>query len=103
MRTKYRMTDETIKVNGHILHRIEALIDIPYAKVKAGDKGGFIESEENLSQEGDCWVGDDARVSGNAQVSGNAKVSGHAQVSGHARVSGNAEVSGTTKLSDESA
>src|SRR5574344_1011624 len=92
MRTKYRMTDETIKVNGHILHRIEALIDIPYAKVKAGDKGGFIESEENLSQEGNCWVGDDAQVSGNARVSEDARVSDKAWVSGNAHVYGNAQV-----------
>ena len=91
-RTKYKMTDEIIKVNGQTLHRIEALIDIPYAKVNAGDKGGFIESEENLSQEGNCWVGDDGQVSEDAQVYDNAWVSGNAWVFGNAQVFGDAQV-----------
>ena len=46
--------------------RIRALRDFGY--VKTGDIGGFVESERNLSQDGDCWV------SGNAQVYGNARV-----------------------------
>ena len=48
MEKKYRLTDETINVNGRILHRIEALRD--FYGVKKGDKGGFVEKEENLSQ-----------------------------------------------------
>ena len=49
---------------------------------KAGELGGFIEKEENLSQ-----VFDKAWVSGEAQVSDKAWVFGEAQVSGEARVS----------------
>ena len=48
MEKKYRLTDETINVDGRILHRIEALKD--FGNVKKGDKGGFVEKEENLSQ-----------------------------------------------------
>lgn len=48
--------------------------DIERYDVKAGDLGGWVESENNLSQVGDAWVGGDAEVGGNAEVSGNAEV-----------------------------
>lgn len=67
---KYRLTDEKKEWCGHILHQIEAVKD--FEDVKAGDKGGWIENEENLSQEDDCWVSCNAWVSGNAEIkSGN--------------------------------
>ena len=75
---KYEMIDDTISVNGHTLHRIRALID--FYNVKAGEVGGYIENEENLSQYGDAWVDCDARVCGAARVSGNARVCGYAMV-----------------------
>ena len=95
---KYKLTEETIIVNGRTLYRIEALRDFAY--IKKGDKGGFVEKENNLSQYGDSWVDDDAKVFGNAQVCGNARIYGNAivrdnaQVYGHASVRGNAEVYG---------
>ena len=55
---KYRLTEETMEWRGHTLHRIEALKD--FGNVKAGDKGGWIEKEENLSQDGDAKVYGDA-------------------------------------------
>ena len=42
---KYKLTDETIQVGGHTLHRIEALSY--FSDVYKGDKGGFVESEDN--------------------------------------------------------
>ena len=90
MEKKYRLTDETINVDGRILHRIEALKD--FGNVKKGDKGGFVEKEENLSQYSDCWVYDDAKVYDNAKVSSRAIVCGKAQVYGNAKVCGNTEV-----------
>ena len=51
---KYRLTDITIKVYGIALHRIQALKD--FGDVKKGDFGGWVEKEENLSQEGNCWI-----------------------------------------------
>ena len=89
---KYRLTETHINIGEKILYQIKALKD--FGKVKAGDLGGYIESEENLSQDNDAWVSGNARVSGAAQVSGDARVSGAAQVSGDARVSGAAQVSG---------
>ena len=44
MEKKYRMTDETMKLGGITLHRIEAIRD--FGNVKAGDKGGWLEKEK---------------------------------------------------------
>lgn len=71
---KYELTNETKKVDGATLHRIRALVDIPACGVKAGDAGGWIEAEQNLSQVGNAWVFGKARVFGDAQISQNALV-----------------------------
>ena len=60
---KYELTDETKVEHGVTLHRIRALVDIVRYGVKAGDLGGWIESEANLDQEHEAWVFDDAWVS----------------------------------------
>ena len=72
------------------LYRIQALID--FGDVKAGDIGGYVQSQANLSHEGDAWVYDNAEVFGHARVFGDAKVYDNAKVFGHARVFGNAKV-----------
>ena len=89
---KYRLTDETIKVEGRTLYRIEALKSFNDGWVKKGSKGGYIEKEDNLSQEGDCWVYDFGKVYGDAKVIDNASVSNHAEVYGNAIISGDAMV-----------
>ena len=81
---KYEFTGETKEVYGITLRRIRRLSD--------SFVGGWIEKEENLSHEGNCWVSGDAWVFGNARVTGNARVSGNAWVTGFARVCGNAEI-----------
>ena len=84
---KFKLTTETQQYFGTTVYRIEALRDIPEWSVKAGDKGGWLEKESNLAQEGSCWVFDSARVFGEAQVFGGAWVSGKAKLSkpGHLR------------------
>jgi carbonic anhydrase/acetyltransferase-like protein (isoleucine patch superfamily) len=98
---KYKLTDESIEVDGVKLFRIEALKDFQTTHgflVKAGDRGGFIEKESNLSHKirasnnQGSWVSENARVYGEAQVYGNAHVSGAALVYGNAHVYGNARV-----------
>lgn len=81
---KYRLTEETMEWRGHTLHRIEALKD--FGNVKAGDKGGFIESEKNLSQDGNAWVYRDVLYICEHRVYREACVYGEACVSGSARV-----------------
>ena len=89
---KYELTDKTKVEYGVTLHRIRALVDIVRYGVKAGDLGGWIESEANLDQEHDAWVFDKALVFDEALVSGDARVSGKARVYGKARVSDEARV-----------
>ena len=106
---KYKLTDETMNIYGRTLYRIEAVKE--FADVKKGDKGGWVESEDNLSQDGNCWIydnakvyDDDARVMGNAFISGeaevydDAKVYGNAKVYGYATVHWNAKVYGTDEV-----
>ena len=90
MNKKYELTDETQEWNGRTLHRIRALAD--FGDVKAGELGGWIEKEENLSHNGNAWVYGDAQVYGDAWVYGDAQVYGDARVCGDAQVCGNAEI-----------
>ena len=90
MEEKYILTNETENFNNHILHRIKALKD--FGDVKKGDLGGWVENESNLSQEGDCWVYDDAAVYSEAKVMGNAKVFDVAEITTYSSVKGDAEV-----------
>ena len=95
---KFELISEFVtNVFGKKLFRIKALVS--FGDVSAGELGGFVEKEENLSNNGNAWVSGNARVSGNAWVSGDALVSGNAQVSDNARVSGNAQVSGDADFS----
>jgi len=91
---KYKLTDNKKVINGITLYQIEAVKDIPKFGIKAGDLGGFIEKESNLSQEDCAWVYGSAQVYGNAQVYGSAWVSGGARVYGNAQVYGSAQVYG---------
>ena len=49
-------------------YRIRALRDIPQQNVKAGDLGGYVEGEHNLSQDGDAWIRDGICVFGPARI-----------------------------------
>ena len=99
---KYELSNETIVFNGVTLHRIKALKD--FSDVKAGNLGGWVEKEENLSQTDNAWVYSNAKVFGNAIVEGNAKVYdnaiayGKAQVYDDARVFGFALVCGSAEI-----
>ena len=96
---KFELTTESITNEaGKKLFRIKALID--FGDVKAGELGGYVEKEGNVSQDDNAWVSGDAEVFGNAKVSGNALVFGDAKVSGRALVFGNARVSGDALISD---
>ena len=66
------------------LFRIIALKD--FNGVKKGYFGGVVENINNLGQQGNCWIHENAKVTGNAEVRGNAKVYGNALVFGNALV-----------------
>ena len=97
---KFELTTEFItNAFGKKLFRIKALVE--FGDVKAGELGGYVEKEENVSQDGNAWVSGDARVYGNAWVHGNAKVYDDAWVSDNAKVFDNAEVYGNARVSGD--
>ena len=81
---------ELIPSDKEGLYRVKALKD--FNDVKNGDIGGYVESENNLSQYDDCWIYDNAVVRDNAVVVGNAQIWGNAEVCDNAQVCDNAVV-----------
>ena len=96
---KYELTAEFIEKWGKKLFRIKALIS--FGSVEAGELGGYVEKEDNLAQDGDAWVCDDAWVYGNARVYDDAWVYGDARVYGNAEVYGDARVYGNARVCDD--
>lgn len=70
MDKKFELTTDTKMHFGRKLFRIKALVS--FNGIQAGDLGGYIENENNLSQTGNAWVYGNARVYGNAWVCDNA-------------------------------
>lgn len=113
---KYKLTDETLEYDGHILHRIMATTHINATNlcVHPGDLGGWIESEKNLSHFGKCWVNNNAKVYGYAAVTRNAVIEDRAvafdnatvtdfsRVTGNAKIYKNGSVSGYADVKDNS-
>ena len=90
---------ELVNKQSNGLWQIRAFID--FGDIKAGDLGGYVRSEYNLSHIGNCWIYDNAMVFGNAEVYDNARVFDNAKVYGNAEVSDNAEVSGNARVFDD--
>lgn len=99
---KYGFTGETKELNGITLKQIVRLGD--------GEIGGWIECEDNLSQDGRCWVDSTSMVYGRAKVSGDvlvehgsvvrddAVVTGACVVCNKSTVQGRAKVNGYVYL-----
>jgi len=101
MEKKYEILKDTEKdFFGHNVYRIRALKD--FGNVKKGDIGGYVESEYNLSQEGDCWIYNNATACENSIVSGNAVVKDCAVVCGNSVVKDCAVVCGNSIVSGNS-
>ena len=69
---KYELTANQINITGTTLYQIRAIRD--FGGIKRGDIGGYIQSENNLSHNGNAWVYGNARVRGNARVCDNADI-----------------------------
>ena len=87
---KYKVLDERKQIFDVEVYRIEATED--FGDVKKGDKGGFVQTEANLSHVGDCWIYDDAMVYNDAVVMENARIRDNATVRCDAIVRGYATV-----------
>ena len=98
---KYERTGETLWYGGVELHRIRAVRDFTLCNgvtVRAGELGGWLEYDGNLSHLGSAWVSGDARVYGSARVCCDAKVYGSARVCGDAWLCGDASVYGDAEV-----
>lgn len=95
---KYELVSETATYkNGVMLYRIRSLHEIRTGSTihrKKGELGGWVQSEDNLAQDGECWITGDAIVMGDARVYGNATAGNNVICSGHARIYGNAALFG---------
>lgn len=100
---KYIFTGKTKKIKGVTLKQIMAMKD--FDDVKIGTIGGWIEEEENLSHEGNCWVYENAEVYGCARIYQHAKIRDYvnvfedAEIFGSAEISGNANIKGSASIS----
>ena len=96
MEKKYELENEVMYTDMCRIRRIKALKD--FGDVKAGDVGGWVASEANLSQEGNCWIYGDAKVIDNATVIDNARIDEHARIYGTSCVSDDSYVGGYAKV-----
>lgn len=92
---KYKLIKSKAKnPNGGHLYRIRALktFHVQGATVWKDDGGGYVESEANLSQEGNCWIFDHAKAYENSRVSDDAILTKRAIVRGDSVVNKKASV-----------
>ena len=84
------------------LHRIRGLRDIG-SEIKAGDLGGFVECEGNLSfeAEDDAWIFNDAIAAGEGHVDKGSVLRERAIVCGCAYASHGTEMSGDSRAEDD--
>lgn len=95
---KYKISteeDDKIEIDGEICHRIIALKDIVDKKgeilVRKGQKGGYVVDRSNLSEDGTCWVYDDAVARQNSRVIQDAKLRDLAEAYGSSTIGGNSQ------------
>ena len=85
---KYEFTGETKEFQGHLLRRIR--YTEKFSSVSLGELGGWIEHEDNLSHEGNCFVKQEAMVFGNAKIIENAWIFANSIVKDNAIIKNNA-------------
>lgn len=82
--------------DGRKLYQIRALREIQNERmivsIKKGELGGYVESEKNLSQEGNSWICQSARVYENALVKDGSLVGNKVIVRGNAAIEDDAYV-----------
>ena len=98
---KYEITDIAHPDNPN-LHRIRAVTDLT-ENVLAGMLGGYVESCDNLDQEGRAWISADAIACENAVVCGDAILTDHAVAKGCAYVGNSAMMTGHAIAQDDAA
>lgn len=114
---KYCILEEGKKfVNNHVypIMAMRTFLVRDHILVIMGEIGGWVEKEENLSQQDNCWIAGnsvamhDSKVSGDSYINGsvivtnNAVVSGNAFIKDHCSISGNAIIDGDVTINGNS-
>lgn len=104
---KFKLTENFQTWGEKKVYQIQALKDFDGGDVKKGELGGFVESEKNLSQEGNCWVFKDGIVCDNAKIEDDASVYGgtvyeNAKVGGSTILRGDCLIYGNAVIKDGS-
>ena len=97
---KYEITDITMEFGERTLYRIRALKD--FANVKKGDLGGWVSSENNLSQEGNCWIYNEAKCMDNAKMYNNSTMHDYSEMYDYSIMRGDSEMHSYTEMHDYS-
>ena len=88
---KYELTDNYDYCQGRKVFQIRALRKVRDG-VYPGDLGGWIESEDNLSQEGGCWVE-------NVAITTDESSNEYVEIYGTTRITGDEHIAGSAKIS----
>lgn len=85
MEKKYVLTKESKRVRGKTVYRIKALRN--GLSFSQGELGGWVESENNLSQKGNCWISKQAVVMDNAVAKGDCNITDSVMICENAQIS----------------
>ena len=97
---KYEITDITMEFEERTLYRIRALKN--FRNVKAGDLGGWVSGKHNLSQEGECWIYDEAKCMDNARMYHNSAMYNNAVMCDFSEMHGCSEMHNYSAMLDNS-
>lgn len=109
---KYRLSEEprafTYQVDGEkksvLLRQVIAVTD--FNDVKAGTSGGWVDADNVLSQQGDCWIYDEnAMAFAGTEITGNARITQPCTLYNNVRIGDNvwidrADISDGARISD---
>lgn len=70
-------------------------------EIKSGQKGGYVQSMKNLSQDGSCWIDKKAAAFGNSSVEDESYLGDHAAIGDHVKLRDNTKVIDFVQLGGE--
>mgnify|MGYP003627980356 CR=1 FL=1 len=102
---KYELGESKVFM-GIEVYRVVALKS--FGNVTKGDIGGWVEDEDNLSQQGNCWIFDEAMAVNRSMVAGNAEMHDYSKmlddsmIWDHSRMYDNAQMCNNSGMYDNS-
>lgn len=97
---KYELTNITMEFAGRTLYRIRALKD--FSDVKAGELGGWVSNEYNLSQYGNCWIYDNAKAMDRSRMYGDSAMYDYSKMYNYSAMYDSSEMYGNSAMHNNS-